>query len=145
MKTNWLILIPLILGSTAVLQAAINRRVFDFYGFHYGVLLSGLIMVLVALIVMIFWGAGPTPLIPWNLPGFKIWYLLPGVLGYLLVSGLPYSFKHLGASTTFLLLICSQIVFSALWDHFIEGREFSIEKLSGAGLVILGAWLVGKK
>lgn len=132
------ITIPVILGTLAVLQAGLNRRISTHWGLGGAVLLNAIVLAVIAL-VLYFTGAFSNSKINFN--EFKLWFLIPGVLGLSLVAGLPLAISRWGALNTFLWLIASQIVASAFWDYLVEGQPFSWKKLIGGLIAIVGAWL----
>lgn len=131
-------MIPIVVGIMAVLQAGLNRRIAVLWGVGGASLLNACVFAAVALICY-YTGVFANSKIQWG--DFKIWFLLPGILGFSLVAGLPYSIARWGALHTFLWLIASQIVASSFWDYLVEGQPFSWKKLLGGGVAIFGAWL----
>ena len=140
----WPVVLPFALGFAAVLQAAINRQV----GNHWGTLVtsaaSGVVLALTAMsifaivrLVPTFHGAGVQPI---SNPAW--WWLLPGVLGFGLVAGLPLAMDRIGATRVFLLMVAGQMVASLAWDTLSAGRGVNLVRLAGVGLAVVGATLV---
>lgn len=131
------ILFPIILGLFTVLQGGLNRRIIPTLGLGGAAILNATILTIVAYILVF---SHALPFQPrWN--EFKIWYLLPGLLGLGLVTGIPFAIARWGAAPTFLWVIASQIVCSVFWDTVMEGQELSIKRLAGGGIALLGSWI----
>jgi transporter family-2 protein len=76
---------------------------------------------------------------------FKPWFLVPGVLGFFIVTGIPLAISRLGAFKGFLGIIAAQLVGGLLWDFIVDGSSVSSTKITGAILAITGAALVFSK
>lgn len=142
---SW-ILLPIFLGLCVVLQGVLNRDIGETWGLGSAVLLNAFIFFICALIIFI-WGKWA----PDSLPSYlryienreiKWWYVLPGICGFFLVLGLPWSMKNIGAPRSFILLITVQIVCSVLVDRFVYQGAFNMLKFAGALLAIAGSVLV---
>jgi bacterial/archaeal transporter family-2 protein len=143
---NLYFFLPLALGVTVLSQATLNRALALQWGLAAAVTLNAAVFFVLSIgflliakytpsVVPEFWRFQQNP------QNFQWYYLLPGLCGFFLVLGLPWSIQNLGASTSFLLLIASQIISSLLFEHFHEGTHISFQKLIGALLVMIGAYL----
>lgn len=72
----------------------------------------------------------------------KATLIVPGLCGFVLVLGAPWALQKVGPSTTFVLLVGSQILLSVLVDKWIFDLDPGWTKWLGASLVLAGAWLV---
>lgn len=129
-----ILVVPVLLGVVSVLQAGLNRKIAVGQGLLEAVFINATILFSLAL--------GSFILFERKLPAvqnFSWWYCLPGIFGFLLVSGGPWSVARLGASTTFVLLISTQIVMSLVWDLMVEEVSWNSWKISGIIIVWLGA------
>lgn len=72
------------------------------------------------------------------------WYLLPGLLGFAFVVGLPYSIARIGALQVFVGLVVAQMVGGLLWDHFVEGLDWSFSRILGATLAVVAVLLASR-
>lgn len=68
--------------------------------------------------------------------------MVPGVVGFLFVCGMPLSFSRLGVFQSLLLLIAAQLCIGLLWDQVVEGRPITGLRVLGALLTVVGATLV---
>lgn len=137
-------LIPICLGLAAVLQAGINRQIMPHWGLMGAVALNVLVLCVTTAVVF-----GVMRLLPVKLPDlfrfqipeapFAWWWVVPGVLGFLLISGMPVAVMHLGAARVFVALIAAQMVSSLLWDYFTEGIAATPQRLIGCLLAAVGA------
>src|SRR4051794_11523469 len=114
---NLYLILPLALGVSVVLQGTINRQMALEYGLGSTVLLNAVVFFILSL--GFYLSAKYTPaVVPefWRMReptnGFSWSYLLPGVFGFIIVTGLPWAIQNLGPSTTIILLIASQILLS---------------------------------
>lgn len=144
---NIYLLLPLALGVTVVLQATLNRTMALQYGLASAVLLNAAVFFILSLGFFISAKYTPT-LVPEFMrvriseQSFSWLYLLPGLCGFFLVLGLPWAIQNIGPSTSFLLLIASQIVVSLGLEIYQSGITPPLVRILGALLVIVGAILV---
>jgi len=144
---NSYLLLPLLLGVSVVVQATLNRQLGSQYGWATAVTLNAVVFLVLSLGFLLI--AKYTPaLIPEFLQdrkptdSFHGSYLIPGICGFFLVLGLPLSMQFLGASTSIILLIAAQILFSVAQEAWTVGLMPSLWKSFGAILVLAGSALV---
>ena len=129
-----------------VIQGVLNRKIGETWGLGSAVLLNALIFFILALALFLAGKWVPESLPPFlrytDSRDFKWWYALPGICGFLLVLGLPWSMRSLGASKSIVLLITAQVLTSVLADRFILDAEMSSVKMAGALIAMVGAGLV---
>ena len=75
------------------------------------------------------------------------WYaLFAGALGLVIVGTIGYSTARLGLVTALTIIVAAQFITGAFLDHFgvlgAEPRPLSLTRISGVGLLLVGAWLV---
>jgi transporter family-2 protein len=142
-------LLPLALGVTVVFQATLNRSMASHYGLASAVTLNAAVFFALSLGIFVFAKYNPD-LVPDFLQirrpenQFSWTYLLPGVCGFILVMGLPWSIELIGPSASFLLLISSQILVSLILEATQSPGPLSFPKLVGGFLVLAGSILVMK-
>lgn len=72
--------------------------------------------------------------------------LLSGVLGLIIVGSIGYAVPRIGLATAFTLIIAAQFALGAVVDHFgwfgTEVQPFTLGRLAGIGLLLLGTWLL---
>jgi len=142
---NLAFLIPTLLGAFVVVQAGLNRRIAAEWGLPTAVLLNGVVLALGAASLVLYFLMRPEVglnEIRFQAKLFAPWFLLPGLIGLGLVFGGPWSIAHLGAVTTFVLLLSSQLLVSVIWDLKVENLEISNGRWLGIALAWLGALLV---
>jgi len=69
--------------------------------------------------------------------GWKI--LLPGLCGFTIVMGIPWAMSKIGALKVFLAMIFAQIVFSVMWDFWVDGVPLSAKRIVGGLITLVGA------
>lgn len=144
------ILVPFVLGSFAVLQAALNRQIAARWGLAPAVLLNSLVLTALALLAYLM-SRPPYTFLPETFRdrgGFtqiSWWYVLPGIFGFSLVLGLPWALARIGAFKVFIGLIGAQLLTSLVWDAMLENRPLSVYRVLGAVLSLISIALVNWK
>ena len=75
------------------------------------------------------------------------WYaLLAGLLGLVIIGSLSFAVPRLGLIVTFTILVATQFVLGAIFDHFgvfgAEIRPYTIQKFLGTIILFIGVWLI---
>lgn len=138
---------PFFLGACAVLQGSLNRNSGQILGMSKAILINALVLLFLASSIFLLGKWKPEALpalfrtdaltnnsLPW-------WFFLPGIFGFILVAGAPFSISKIGAVSTFVTMVAGQMVTSLLWDQFVTGRSADLYRICGALLTILGAFL----
>ncbi|MCB0348336.1 MAG: DMT family transporter [Bdellovibrionales bacterium] len=140
---------PAILGALVVLQAGLNRKVASQWGLSAALLLNAVVLLIVALLIFALvlvkadWFSNTIrPSIDFKT--FSIWFLLPGIIGCILVFGGPWAIAKWGAAQTFILLMSGQLLASLIWDLKVEGIAVSYVRLLGIGFTWIGVILACK-
>lgn len=146
---NPYLLIPFTLGVSVVFQAILNRSMGLQYGLAAAVFLNAALFFVLSLGFLAVAKYTPT-ILPefWRFrdssDSFHWAYLLPGLFGFLIVIGLPWSIQNIGPSTSFLLLISAQIIVSLILEFNEKAGAIDWTKLLGALLVLVGAFLTSR-
>lgn len=146
---SWVSFLPALLGVVVVLQAGLNKKISAQWGISSAVLLNAVVFAVIA-VVFYFLTLSRSDLFPTNfkpsfdLKTFSWWYLIPGVLGCVLVFGGPLAIMRWGAVHTFILIISAQLLASLVWDYQVEGLPASPMRIAGISLAWIGAVLVCK-
>jgi len=140
------ILLPFTLGLFAVLQAGLNRKIAGTWGLSRAVLINGAILFSIAMVLFLLALSNRFSAIEVfhknTLDGpFQYWFLLPGVLGFFLVLGIPWSISLIGSTTTFVTFVAAQLVASLIWDAVSDGLPITFQKVVAVVLVSSGVWL----
>ncbi len=140
------ILFSVMAGVFAVIQSGLNKMISDHWGFSSALLLNGVVFLVFNFILFALVYFQPQLFTAeYRLQGqvsdFKLWWILPGICGFMLVMGLAFSLSQVGAVQTFVICIAAQIVCSLAWDAFIEGKEVATMRIVGAAVTFLGAFL----
>lgn len=150
MISNNLVLLPIVLGIFSVLQAGINEKILPSLGVTLTVLLNSAVLMTTSVFVWYFarqtMHASPSDLIDTNGgAAFSWWYIIPGIFGYFLVAGLPISIQKIGANSTFLVLVITQLGISLLWECIDEKRTPHRNELISCILAILAMFFAKKE
>lgn len=138
------ILFSVIAGAFGVWQAGMNKVVADSLGFTFSLLFNGCFFLLFNLLFFMIVYVKPQAFssefaIKFALNEFKWWWVVPGLMGFILVMGLAVSVGRIGAVKTIVISIAAQIIASILWDVFQGGQPIHNLRLIGAGITLLGA------
>lgn len=76
---------------------------------------------------------------------FRLWFVIPGVLGTFFVYASITGYQTVGAAPTIAILVASQLVFGLAWDmsrsERLAGADISLAAI-GAVLLVSGAILI---
>ena len=141
---NLALIVPFALGCFAVLQVALNKRIAASMGLTQAVILNAGVLLVVAVVFWLYARGARQDFGEWMSgsggPGdFKLWWIIPGLCGLTLVAGLPWAVQRIGALQAFVVLVAAQMLFSIVWDHWVEGVDVTAPRVIGAALAIAGA------
>jgi bacterial/archaeal transporter family-2 protein len=140
------VLFSVMAGCFGVIQSGLNKMISDHWGFSSALLLNGLVFLVFNFLLfsVVYFQPQIFPS-EYRIQGaaadFKLWWILPGICGFMLVMGLAVSLAQVGAVQTFVICIAAQIVCSLLWDLLVEGKEIATIRLAGTAITFLGAFL----
>ena len=136
------ILVAAIGGIAIVVQAQLNGMMDKGMGTVESVFITYGIGGLIITLVMVGMRGG-------NLAGFRElpWYVtLASVCGLIIIGSISYSVPRLGLVAALTVLVASQFITGALFDHFgilgAELRPLTLQKLLGVVIVLVGVWLI---
>ena len=75
------------------------------------------------------------------------WYVtLAGLCGLVIIGSISYTVPRLGLVAAFTVIVATQFVLGALFDHFgvlgVEIRPLTLQKISGIIVLLAGVWLI---
>lgn len=142
-------ILPLILslgfGIVAVSQATLNRILTKTYGVSISILINSFILMSLSIALFLLTKSSFNKLIPDIFlskdPSLNIswWYFLPGLCGFILITGMPIFITHFNTFSLFIGMITGQLIASLCVDILANGDSFTWQKGIGALLAILGA------
>ncbi|MBX3251092.1 MAG: DMT family transporter [Myxococcales bacterium] len=133
-------LVAFLLGCVAVVQAGLNRRIAGTAGLATAVLYNGFVVLAFC---GLFYAAARRGLVG-SVPegvSFRWWWLVPGVLGFSLITGLPWAIARIGSLQVFVAAVAAQMVASLAWDAWVEGIPFNALRAAGAAVCVIGVAL----
>lgn len=140
--------LPAVLGIVFVLQAGLNDQINKTHGLLFPITVNNIVFLLSnAILIFIVYFFNPNTEVPIkfrNIDGFSLWYVIPGMLGLLIVGGTTLSVTKLGAAKTMIVIVIFQIIFGVLWDWQILQKPISKDKLIACGLAIVSGYFVSK-
>lgn len=137
------LLFSLFLGTVAVLQGGLNRQITRVWGLAGAVALNG---VVVAALTLGFafvcfryshlFPQATAPRVSWST--LRWWFVVPGLCGFALITGIPLVISQRGALAVFLGIVVGQMITSLLWDLLVESQSLDVKRLIGASLALIG-------
>jgi uncharacterized membrane protein YdcZ (DUF606 family) len=135
--------ISFIVGMSIVFQGGLNRQFSHSWGLPLVILINAITFLLYA-IVLVLWSrtqvgggenafAWPEKMGPWSYG-----LLIPGFCGFMIVLGVPWALKHVGALQVFVVVVAVQLTGGLLWDRWQEGIPFTPMRILGASLALVG-------
>ena len=73
---------------------------------------------------------------------YKWWYILPPILGFFIIAGIPYAILKLGAVKVTVGLIAAQMVTSIVWDIMVEDVSLNMMKVVGIFFAFLSVTFI---
>jgi transporter family-2 protein len=146
---RWMVLLPGFLGMAAVLQGGLNRQIAGPWGLAAAALFNTLVLLAAVGALLAVARLRPAALpelfqVRGALAQVRWWWILPGLFGFALVTGIPFAISRLGAFPVFVGILVGQMITSLAWDALLEGRPLTAARLCGAVLAIVAAVLVGR-
>ncbi len=143
------LLFTIFIGLSSIIQAGLNRQMSTPWGLPSTVLLNAIMFLAASAVYFALakWGWVQLPEALKERQGFENlqwWYLLPGLLGFIFVIGLPYSIARIGALQVFVGLVVAQMVGGLFWDRFVEGLDWSFSRVLGAILAVVALVLASR-
>ncbi len=142
------LVVPFLLGIAAVLQATLNKEIATHTGLAVATTLNMFVAAGCALAFAIYCGVRGQQegLLRWQLDAsaFRGWWLVPGLVGFLIVLGLPWAVQRIGALSTFVALVGAQMLASAAWDRLAGGIPLSAPRVLGAICTVAGVVLLSR-
>ncbi|MCB9763182.1 MAG: DMT family transporter [Alphaproteobacteria bacterium] len=140
---------PLLLGFAIVGQGVLNRAVGERWGLSAAVVLNATVLLASATAVMLLVRSAPQRFPAFFSPHPSLdasawWFIFPGMLGCVIVTGVPWAISRFGAAPVFVLVVAGQMVASLAWDALVEGRPATLPRVAGAALAVAGAALVSR-
>ncbi len=149
---NSFLILPVILALSVVLQGMLNKKIAAEQSLVFAVFLNATVFLIVSGVLFFI-----SKKYSESMPSFlkmpidsknifssdNLWYLIPGLCGFVLVLGIPWALQNLGSAKTFIILIVSQIILSLLAEKFVFNNDLSILKITGALVALVGAVMVG--
>lgn len=133
---------PILLGLAVVVQSTLNHQFSQQIGLIGAVVINAVVLLTVSTLVLLavyfqpqwfpaFWTIKRGPM--------SLWMWVPGFCGFMMVLGIPWSIQQIGATSTLVLLICSQLLFGAIYDVLVLKLSFTMLKFIGCVLALAGA------
>ena len=137
--------VPALLGVLSVLQMGFNKKISQAWGLPSAVLLNASVLLISATIVFFAVLKSQPEADLWKIhidwAEAKWWFVLPGLMGLVLVLGGPWAVAKWGALNTFIVLVGAQLITSLLWDLKVEGLELNWQRIAGVALAWAGVFL----
>jgi uncharacterized membrane protein YdcZ (DUF606 family) len=139
------VILPFFMGAFGVLQNSLLKRQANSVGLPLGLLVNNLVLLTCSCLLLLLLQFIANESLPdifrprqgWAAVGVR--HLLPGILGFLIISLLPLAIERVGAMRVFVVVVAAQVAVSALWDFYLEAIPVSGWRIAGGALTLLGA------
>ena len=133
---NLYLLIPLMLGTVGILQGGFNRNISNDIGVAQAVFFGCIVTLVIAsgfyFVVRLYPQYFPAFFqAKASIGTFKLWYIIPGIFGFFILTGFPMAISKLGAVKLLVGLVAAQMIASVLWDIFVEKIPMNTLKVAG--------------
>jgi len=139
------LLVPLLLGALAVFQPILNRLMLDLRGQSFVAWLNSLVLFTVASLTLLAIYTNSEKFPEYLRPKFngewRWWYVLPGLMGFLVVFNLPLAIRSFGSFSTILALILGQLLTSLVYDAYTSGQLPGLSRILGLVFALAGVYL----
>lgn len=139
--------LPAILGVIGLLQGAINKQMSIRIGVAHAVLIN-MVLTFVFALAFYYLTLKAPKLVPEifrikaSLLTWEHWYVLPGILGLLIVALIPWAIAEVGMVKFTIILVAAQMIFSVVWDLYVEKIPVGIYKVIGMLFCLFGTILI---
>jgi len=134
----------LVLGALAVFQPLLNQHIAQYRGLAFAIWTNSFILFLSAsflLAYIIIFEKNSPAIFLIKSGSFYWWYILPGLMGLALVTGLPIMIRNFGAFSTIMAFLTGQIFTSFLYDAFTQSHSLSFSRFAALFCALLGTYL----
>lgn len=133
---SWTFLIPLAVGMAGILQGGLNGKLSKEIGLMQGLLIGNTLVLIISFALIFLVAKFPDAFPEYfrlkaPLLSFKWWYLIPGLCGFIIITGLAIGMVKLGAVKTTVLIVVAQMVTSIVWDISVE--KLPLNTMKGLG------------
>lgn len=143
---RWMLIVPVLVGASTVLQGGLNAVVSERWGLAATVLFNNAAILVMSLALWVGVWAAPS-----YFPAFFVdrgawsdvrwWWLVPALCGLVIVGGIPWAMDRLGALPVLVGIVAAQMVGSLIWDAVVYGEPIRWMRLAGAALAVAGVAL----
>lgn len=144
-------LLPVAVGMSIVLQGGLNRNSTSHMSLAFVVFINAIVFLTFS---AGYWALTKFSVVSGNVSSsagpfsnFQWWQILPGLFGFLIVFCTPLAIEHLGANSTFAVIICTQLLVSMIWDSLTQKTAPTMMSLIGVSIMMAGlaVLILGKK
>ena len=138
---RWILLVPILVGAITVFQSGLNKIISTRLSLLTAVSINSLLFLFTSLLCWFVYASNnwEKTMTELKQATYSPWYVLPGICGFLIVAGIPYSMGKIGSGKTFVLLIASQILFGLIWDISYEKKSFTLNQYIAAVICFASA------
>jgi uncharacterized membrane protein YdcZ (DUF606 family) len=140
----WPYLVAISAGISTVFQGGLNRAVAEKTSLSFSVFWNTLVFCFAAAIFFAVDQMRSTTefrLAQWP-SKFEWWSLLPGLLGLVIVAGIPLSLGKIGATRVFIIIVLTQLIVALAWDSYIQGTLPDLKQIAGIILAVISVLLI---
>ncbi len=134
---NWTYIIPLAVGAAGIIQGGLNKNMSQNMGLTMALFIGNTLVVLYSIFLYFLASKSPESVgelfkIKASTTGFKWWYIVPSICGFLIITGIPFGISKIGAVKVAVLIVAGQMITSIFWDIFVE--KIPLNAYKGLGI-----------
>ena len=138
------LIITFCIGLSTVLQGSLNKQLARTWGLSPAVVFNNIVIFTTGLLLYALVRMSPQRFPELFKPKEAMgqmnwWYVLPGLFGLAVVTGIPWAISQIGALKVFLIVVAAQMVGSVLWDIYVENIPLNNFRALGVLLALSGA------
>lgn len=135
---NWTYIIPLAVGAAGIIQGGLNKTMSQNMGLTMALFIGNTLVVLYSIFLYFLAAKSPESVselfkIKASSIGFKWWYIIPSLCGFLIITGIPFGISKIGAVKVTVLIVAGQMLTSIFWDIIVE--KIPLNTMKGLGIL----------
>lgn len=134
---NWTFIVPLAVGAAGIIQGGLNKNMSQNMGLTMALFIGNCLVVLYSIFLYFLAAKSPESVselfkLKATSFGFKWWYVLPSICGFIIITGIPFGISKMGAVKVTVLIVAGQMLTSIFWDMMVE--KIPMNPMKGLGV-----------
>ncbi len=133
---NLTYIIPLAVGAAGIIQGGLNKTMSQNMGLTMALFIGNTLVVLYSIFLYFLASKSPESVselfkLKTSSVGFKWWYIIPSICGFIIITGIPFGISKIGAVKVTVLIVTGQMLTSIFWDVMVEKIPLNSMKALG--------------